>query len=167
MLLKSGVDFKKALEILGQQSTHKLERDIILKIKSEVIEGKSIGSNVIENILSIYSDLNPIWLLTGTGTMFKEDEEFFQLNCTNQPRMLLEQRPAGDLAAELLEPPAQRTTAPRRIAPDIVQLDHRAANRQPHAHAVGLGGEERRAQGGHGLSIQAGTAVDHRQANER
>lgn len=45
-------------------------------ISKAVKEGKSIGSNVIENILSIYSDLNPIWLLTGKGTMFKEDEDF-------------------------------------------------------------------------------------------
>jgi len=55
MLLKSGVDFKKALEILGQQSTHKLERDIILKIKSEVIEGKSIYESMREtNQFSTY-----------------------------------------------------------------------------------------------------------------
>ena len=45
-------------------------------ISKAVKEGKSIGSNVIENILSIYSDLNPTWLVTGEGTMFKEDEDF-------------------------------------------------------------------------------------------
>uniref|UniRef100_UPI004047FC07 hypothetical protein n=1 Tax=Flavobacterium sp. TaxID=239 RepID=UPI004047FC07 len=45
-------------------------------ISKAVKEGKSIGSNVIENILSIYSDLNPIWLLTGTETMFKEEKDF-------------------------------------------------------------------------------------------
>ena len=42
MLLKSGVDFKKALEILNKQSTNKLEKEIIVGIKDKVIEGKSI-----------------------------------------------------------------------------------------------------------------------------
>lgn len=42
MLLKSGVDFKKALEILGNQSQSKLEQGIILEIKEKVVHGKSI-----------------------------------------------------------------------------------------------------------------------------
>lgn len=42
MLLKSGVDFKKALEILNQQSTNKLEKEIVQGIKDKVIAGKSI-----------------------------------------------------------------------------------------------------------------------------
>ena len=45
-------------------------------ISKAVKEGKSIGSNVIENILSQYSDLNPTWLVTGQGSMFKQDEDF-------------------------------------------------------------------------------------------
>lgn len=39
-------------------------------ISKAVKEGKSIGSNMLEHILSIYTDLNPGWLLTGKGEMF-------------------------------------------------------------------------------------------------
>ncbi|MFN7675102.1 type II secretion system F family protein [Flavobacterium sp.] len=42
MLLKSGVDFKKALEILSHQAKSKLEQSIILDIKEKVVFGKSI-----------------------------------------------------------------------------------------------------------------------------
>ncbi|MES2485426.1 MAG: S24 family peptidase, partial [Bacteroidota bacterium] len=33
---------------------------------------KSLGSNVLERILEIYKDINPIWLLTGKGEMMLE-----------------------------------------------------------------------------------------------
>lgn len=42
MLLKSGVDFKKALEILSHQTKNNFEKELILEIKNKVIEGKSI-----------------------------------------------------------------------------------------------------------------------------
>lgn len=42
MLLKSGVDFKKALEIMGNQANSKLEKSIIADIKDKVVHGKSI-----------------------------------------------------------------------------------------------------------------------------
>ncbi len=35
----------------------------------------SIGSDVIENIISIYPQLNVAWLLTGEGHMLKQDED--------------------------------------------------------------------------------------------
>ena len=35
----------------------------------------SIGSDVIENILRTYPDLNVVWLLTGEGTMLKSQQE--------------------------------------------------------------------------------------------
>ncbi|OYQ34417.1 peptidase S24 [Flavobacterium cyanobacteriorum] len=41
-------------------------------ISKAVKDGKSIGSNVLEKILSVYSDINPVWLLTGYGDMFAE-----------------------------------------------------------------------------------------------
>lgn len=48
MLLKSGVDFKKALEILGNQSTNKFEKEIILELKNKVVEGRSIYESIKE-----------------------------------------------------------------------------------------------------------------------
>lgn len=38
-------------------------------ISKAVKDGKSIGSQVLEKILSMYEDLNPAWLLTGQGEM--------------------------------------------------------------------------------------------------
>lgn len=43
-------------------------------ISKAVKEGKSIGSNVLENILCTYKDINPTWLLTGHGDMFVANE---------------------------------------------------------------------------------------------
>lgn len=43
-------------------------------ISKAVKEGKSIGSNVLENIMNVYTDINPSWLLTGKGEMFASDE---------------------------------------------------------------------------------------------
>ncbi len=45
-------------------------------ISKAVKEGKNIGSNTLENILNLYPDLNPTWLLTGEGEMLKSDENF-------------------------------------------------------------------------------------------
>mgnify|MGYP000776248050 FL=1 len=42
-------------------------------ISKAVKENKSIGSQVLENILSTYTDLNPDWLLTGRGSMLRAD----------------------------------------------------------------------------------------------
>jgi phage repressor protein C with HTH and peptisase S24 domain len=39
-------------------------------ISKAVKDGKSIGSNVLEKIIALYPDLNPVWLLTGEGEMF-------------------------------------------------------------------------------------------------
>ncbi|RZJ60348.1 MAG: helix-turn-helix transcriptional regulator [Flavobacterium sp.] len=43
-------------------------------ISKAVKDGKSVGSNVLENIMSVYSDLNPVWLLTGQGDMLNQDD---------------------------------------------------------------------------------------------
>lgn len=48
MLLKSGVDFKKALEILSNQSSSKFESQLIIEIKDKVVEGRSIYESVKE-----------------------------------------------------------------------------------------------------------------------
>jgi len=42
MLLKAGVDFKKALEILSGHTKNKFEKELIIQIKEKVIGGKSI-----------------------------------------------------------------------------------------------------------------------------
>lgn len=36
--------------------------------------GKSIGTDKLENILRVYQDINPIWLLTGQGEMLVKEE---------------------------------------------------------------------------------------------
>lgn len=48
MLLKLGVDFKKALEILSHQSDHQFERDLIVKIKDKIVQGVSIYESMRE-----------------------------------------------------------------------------------------------------------------------
>ncbi|NNL16846.1 MAG: hypothetical protein HKO81_09440, partial [Flavobacteriaceae bacterium] len=46
----------------------------------------SIGSDVIENILRIYPQLNVVWLLTGEGAMLKEKSEPLPLDFDQLPR---------------------------------------------------------------------------------
>lgn len=46
----------------------------------------SIGSDVIENILRIYPQLNVVWLLTGEGNMLKEKSEPLPLDFDQLPR---------------------------------------------------------------------------------
>lgn len=41
-------------------------------ISKAVKDAKSIGSNVLEKIMVLYPDLNPAWLLTGSGSMFTD-----------------------------------------------------------------------------------------------
>jgi hypothetical protein len=45
----------------------------------------SIGSDVIETILKTYPDLNVVWLLTGSGEMFKSQEVSDILDFENLP----------------------------------------------------------------------------------
>lgn len=48
MLLKSGVDFKKALEIIKNQTTNTFDNSIIASIKNKVVEGRSIHESMKE-----------------------------------------------------------------------------------------------------------------------
>ncbi|WP_109098159.1 hypothetical protein [Aquimarina sp. AU58] len=48
-------------------------------ISKAVKNNKSIGSNVIENILTIYTDLNPVWLVTGKGEMLLNDKNLGEI----------------------------------------------------------------------------------------
>ena len=45
----------------------------------------SIGSDVLENILKVYPELNVVWLLTGVGEMLKESEEELILDFDELP----------------------------------------------------------------------------------
>jgi len=46
----------------------------------------SIGSDVIENILKVYPQLNVVWLLTGEGEMLKKQEEAEILDFDHLPK---------------------------------------------------------------------------------
>ncbi len=46
----------------------------------------SIGSDVIENILRVYPQLNVVWLITGEGAMLKEDIKKDPLEFDELPR---------------------------------------------------------------------------------
>lgn len=49
MLLNSGVDFKKSLEILSSQTSSRTEKQLILKLKENIVEGKSIYESMRES----------------------------------------------------------------------------------------------------------------------
>ncbi len=55
-------------------------------ISKAVKDGKSIGSNMLEKILLLYTDLNPTWLLTGEGEMLL-DSEAWQNSSVNTYRL--------------------------------------------------------------------------------
>lgn len=61
---------KKGISFYAFENNLNVSRGSISKA---VKEGKSIGSNTLENILNLYPDLNPTWLLTGEGNMLKEE----------------------------------------------------------------------------------------------
>lgn len=47
-------------------------------ISKAIKENKSIGSNVLENILATFEDINPVWLMTGKGNMLSVPEVYNQ-----------------------------------------------------------------------------------------
>jgi cyanate lyase len=42
---------------------------------SQLKNGKTIGIDKLENILQVYDELNPDWVLTGRGNMLRESQE--------------------------------------------------------------------------------------------
>jgi len=49
---------------------------------SQLKNKKSIGVDKLENILNVYSDINPTWLITGEGTMLKTPVSLYRENET-------------------------------------------------------------------------------------
>lgn len=43
-------------------------------------EGNDLGKKAIEKILSFYQDLNKVWILTGEGSMLKNDQTICAMN---------------------------------------------------------------------------------------
>ncbi|MHA1912089.1 MAG: hypothetical protein ACTSYA_10365 [Candidatus Kariarchaeaceae archaeon] len=54
-------------------------------IGKQISKSASIGSDIIEKIISTYTDLNPHWLLTGEGPMLKDDQNETPINVVNEP----------------------------------------------------------------------------------
>lgn len=53
---------------------------------SKAIKAKnSIGSAILENILTTYTDLNPEWLLTGKGKMLREEDNLLNNKAPASP----------------------------------------------------------------------------------
>jgi len=83
--LKEYIDYKKIRISTFEKSVGMSNASLVKPLRS----GGSIGVDKLENILKVYSDLNPAWLLTGTGEMilgkpngkktYKEPEDFFLL----------------------------------------------------------------------------------------
>ncbi len=67
--LKAYLD-KKDISVYSLENSIKASRGSISKA---IKNNKSIGSNVVENILNKHLDLNPTWLLTGRGNMLLND----------------------------------------------------------------------------------------------
>lgn len=61
-----------------------------LSISSSNFRGESLKSeisgDVIAKILTLYSEINPEWLLTGKGKMIREDQE--ESNKVNEPQVV-------------------------------------------------------------------------------
>ncbi len=74
MLIKNRI-----IKVLEYKSIRKEEFYKKIGMSSANFRGKAketpINSNAIENILSEIKDLNPDWLLTGTGSMLRETKE--------------------------------------------------------------------------------------------
>jgi len=60
----------------------------------------AIGTDKLENILRVYGDINPIWLLTGNGSMLKSKKEYETKNAL--PMMVAESQSEHHAANETL-----------------------------------------------------------------
>ena len=77
--LKKYLDYKD-ISIYAFENAIGCSRGLILKA---IKENKNIGSQIIENILCSFPDLDADWLLTGQGQMLKENIGHIQTGHTN------------------------------------------------------------------------------------
>lgn len=68
--IKEYIDFKKLAISAFEKSIGMSNASFGKSLKN----GGAIGTDKLENILSVYTDINPIWLLTGQGSMLRADE---------------------------------------------------------------------------------------------
>lgn len=74
---KKGISLNKFSQQLGVSNSY----------FSKMIKNRaSVGSDIIENILRLYPELNTNWLLTGAGEMLNSDEGWGNLNSGDQPQ---------------------------------------------------------------------------------
>ncbi len=66
--LKEYIDYKKIKISTFEKSVGMSNASLVKPMRS----GGTIGADKLENILKIYSDLNPIWLITGVGEMLNK-----------------------------------------------------------------------------------------------
>lgn len=68
--LKEYIDYKRISIAAFEKSVGMSNASFGKSLKN----GGAIGTDKLENILITYSDINPIWLLTGEGSMLKEEQ---------------------------------------------------------------------------------------------
>ncbi len=68
--LKEYIDYKRISIAAFEKSVGMSNASFGKSLKN----GGAIGTDKLENILIIYSDINPVWLLTGEGSMLKEEQ---------------------------------------------------------------------------------------------
>lgn len=69
--LKQYIDYK-GLSLRGFEQSIKISNG---SFTNQLKNGKTIGVDKLENILRIYEELNPDWVLTGKGAMLREEPQ--------------------------------------------------------------------------------------------